>query len=154
MARNVYKITTVGLAVALVLVIVLITTPITYFLASTNDRPGHLDYVPEEWSFWTWEDGEVEAHYNADYDNCEVAMVKRGADNQTVTMDLSLACGSEDSRPTSTSRLTGEQHVFITEPADFDFGPMRIDECEMFINYVDWPSPDVESISVDFFCHW
>ena len=152
MARNIYKFTTIGLAALVVSILVLVTAPPTYWMAATNNQPNDLENIPDGWSVWTWENSDEEAIYLSTYDNCEITIAKHDSDNQTVTVDLSLTCGNENPGTTHAVRGDGEEHVFITEPANFDFEQGMIDECHMSIEYFD-QLYDGETILVDFACY-
>lgn len=124
MSRRFYKYATIGMAsfigVAVMLYVVIMLVP--FLTASVNNQPHMLENVPDEWAVHTWDNGQDEATYNSYTHDCTLN-VHKGMSEHHIAVNMSLVCDREDGSTSSVSR-SGDldmAHMFVTEPADFDF---------------------------------
>ena len=132
-----YKYTTIGLAsligvgalwwLALVMPMFLNT--------AENNEPNTLADVPDAWIVGTWSDGQAEAIYHTNAENCTLNMAKHGTGGHGFTLTTTLRCGSESSAEHVTSRSDMESIRFVTEPTDFDFQLPYEGECILNTHY-------------------
>ncbi len=153
MTSSVYKFTTIGLAAILVAFYVLVTTPPATWFEPTNNQPNHLENIPDGWSAKTWTNGEEEAVYVTSYERCKLSIAKEGLGRNLTDVTWRTVCSNEYAG-TIHANEDGEEHRFVTEPADFDFEQEQIDECYMNIMYATFQPDGGEGLFIDAQCWW
>lgn len=159
MARNIYKYTTIGLAgvVGLGIAVYVAAFIVPLMAATTNNQPNTLENIPDGWAVWTWDNGQDEANYRSLAKNCTIYVSKYNISEPPIVLNMSLICEHEQGGSihiTQSDNLGDRDHLFITEPADFDFAQPVVDECDMSFEYIsDKRHENVENIRISFDCH-
>ena len=121
-----------------------------------NSQPNALEGVPDEWAVHTWSNGQEEAMYNSQAEDCTLIVSKTSTPEHQVMVNMSLICNRENGSSHHVSRsdnLDGDEHTFIIEPADFDFVVPVAEECGLSFGYgSDWRYENVEDIHAAFHC--
>ena len=158
MAQNIYKYTTVGLAGVVGLGIAVYTAAfiMPMMTAATNNQPNALENIPDGWAVWTWDNGQDEANYRSLAKNCTINVSKYNLSEQPVVVNMSLICEHEKGGSIhifQSDNQGGGNHLFITEPADFDFVQPVVDVCDVSLEYKsDKRHENAENIEISFDC--
>lgn len=159
MAHNRWKYATVGLGslVGAGIIFYMVVFVIPFLTASTNNQPNTLEGIPDEWAAHTWANGQQEATYGSRVADCSLSIAKGGSPDHPVNLTVSLSCdGDEDGSTHSVSRSDnagGGEHMFITEPAGFEFDQPEADSCHMSFNYGSFRWEEgVEEIKIHISC--
>lgn len=141
MASNRWKYATMGLSGLIGAGIIFYMTVfiIPFLTASTNNQPNTLEGVPDEWAVHTWTDGWQEAKYDSRVADCDLDIAKDGHSDHQVNLTVSLSCGGDEQGMTSGVSLGnnagGDEHTFVTEPADFEFSQSWTGFCYLSFDY-------------------